>query len=94
MCWLSSVSSTAHVCHGRDVASLFVRGNEWEAGNVVKVNYREPSWPASKSSAPYQVKLDKGALIYAPEDIDEYIQVLSSHSSPQLLLQIQGQIIG
>lgn len=32
------------------------RGNEWEAGNVVKTHYREPSWPASKPSAPYQVE--------------------------------------
>mmetsp|Transcript_46727 Transcript_46727/g.93587 ORF Transcript_46727/g.93587 Transcript_46727/m.93587 type:complete len:243 (-) Transcript_46727:305-1033(-) len=59
-------------------------GNEWEAGNVVKTHYREPSWPASKPSAPYQVKLDKGALIYAPEDIDDYIQVQDESWAKQL----------
>ena len=49
------------------------RGNQYEVGSVVKVGYREDSWPLDKPDAPYQVKLDKGALIYAPEDIDEYI---------------------
>eukprot|EP00286_Rhodomonas_abbreviata_P027602 CAMPEP_0181294590 /NCGR_PEP_ID=MMETSP1101-20121128/3689_1 /TAXON_ID=46948 /ORGANISM="Rhodomonas abbreviata, Strain Caron Lab Isolate" /LENGTH=229 /DNA_ID=CAMNT_0023399273 /DNA_START=198 /DNA_END=883 /DNA_ORIENTATION=- len=49
-------------------------GNEWEAGNVVKLDYREADWPPGQPSAPYQVKLDKGALIYAPEDSDEFIQ--------------------
>ncbi|KAJ1470271.1 hypothetical protein T484DRAFT_1980439 [Baffinella frigidus] len=50
-------------------------GSAYEIGTIVKVGYREPSWPAGKPSAPYQVKLDKGALIYAPEDSDEYIQL-------------------
>jgi len=42
-------------------------------GAVVKVGYREDTWAADKPDAAYQVKLDKGALIYAPEDTEEYI---------------------
>ena len=45
----------------------------YEIGSVIKIGYREDNWPADKPDAPYQVKLDKGALIYAPEDSDEYI---------------------
>ena len=33
----------------------------------VKLDYSEPGWPRGKS-APYQVELDQGPLIYAPVD--------------------------
>jgi hypothetical protein len=36
------------ICHCR-------RGNEYEVGSVVKVGYREESWPADKPDAAYQV---------------------------------------
>mmetsp|Transcript_37000 Transcript_37000/g.57875 ORF Transcript_37000/g.57875 Transcript_37000/m.57875 type:complete len:248 (-) Transcript_37000:104-847(-) len=59
-------------------------GNQWEVGSIVKLNYREDNWSDSKPSAPYQVKLDKGALIYAPEDIDDYIQFQDESWAEQL----------
>jgi hypothetical protein len=47
--------------------------NEWSSGTVVKLWYREGAWPAWKT-APYQVKLDDGHLIFAPQDSDELIR--------------------
>jgi len=41
---------------------------KWEPGTIVAIWYREESWPASQPSAPYQIKLDQGPLIFAPED--------------------------
>ena len=42
-------------------------------GEVVALNYREPDWPPGKT-APYQVKLADGRLIYAPFDDDRLIR--------------------
>ncbi|KAJ1449660.1 hypothetical protein M885DRAFT_534893 [Pelagophyceae sp. CCMP2097] len=52
-------------CVGRD---------EWLAGNVVKLWYREPGFPPG-FFAPYQVHLDDGRLIFAPEDSERCIRV-------------------
>merc|ERR1711924_415416 len=42
-----------------------------EAGTIVKLNYREPDWPDSKPSAPYQICMDLDErLIFAPFDED------------------------
>eukprot|EP00308_Calcidiscus_leptoporus_P024800 CAMPEP_0119397606 /NCGR_PEP_ID=MMETSP1334-20130426/140419_1 /TAXON_ID=127549 /ORGANISM="Calcidiscus leptoporus, Strain RCC1130" /LENGTH=596 /DNA_ID=CAMNT_0007421451 /DNA_START=32 /DNA_END=1822 /DNA_ORIENTATION=- len=40
-------------------------GGGWEKGQIVKLLYKEAGM---KSVAPYQVKLDKGPLIYVPKD--------------------------
>ena len=40
------------------------------SGCVVAYNYAEPDF---EQPAPYQVQLDGGKLIYAPEDTDECI---------------------
>lgn len=58
----------------------FVGTDEWLRGTVVAHNYREPSWPASQLSAPYQILLTDDAppdarnAIWAPADVDEIIQ--------------------
>ena len=39
--------------------------------------YTEPGWPASMY-APYQIQLDDGRLIFAPQDTDELIRVEGS----------------
>tara|TARA_B110001452_G_scaffold2798_1_gene2435 strand:+ start:675 stop:2270 length:1596 start_codon:yes stop_codon:yes gene_type:complete len=41
----------------------------WEPGTVVKLFYRQSSFPAG-TFAPYQIQLDNGKLIYAPIDED------------------------
>lgn len=58
----------------------FVGTAEWLRGTVVAHNYREPSWPVSQLSAPYQILLTDDAppdarnAIWAPADVDEIIQ--------------------
>ena len=39
----------------------------------MQVSYRETSWPARRV-VPYQIHLDDGSLIYAPEDSSALIQ--------------------
>jgi len=46
---------------------------EWAAGEIVKEWYSEPDWPDDEV-VPYQVKLDSGTTIFAPEDIDTCIR--------------------
>jgi len=41
---------------------------KWVSGTIVKTWYRESSWPVDQPSAPYQIKLDDGTLIFAPAD--------------------------
>ena len=41
----------------------------WVHGEVVALNYREDEWPEGRT-APYQIKLDDGSLIFAPYDDD------------------------
>ena len=43
----------------------------WAGGTVTKLNYREPEW---ERAAPYQILLDNGHLIFAPEDTEEVIR--------------------
>jgi len=45
----------------------------WSNGTVVKIWYRETQWPRGRT-APYQIKLDDGALIFAPMDDDRVIR--------------------
>ena len=46
---------------------------KWKRGSIVKLNYREEHWPAEKT-APYQIQLDNGPLIYAPQDSESLIR--------------------
>jgi len=48
-------------------------GDEWANGEVVKLNYRDEFMPPGMV-APYQVKLDNGSLIYAPQDINDVVR--------------------
>ena len=70
-----------------DKVECMIGENNWGTGRVVKLVYREPSWPSSKQSAPYQIKLDrktadregippKYALIYSDWDDDLKIRKL------------------
>ena len=45
----------------------------WGPGTIVVHYYSEPSWPPN-SFAPYQIQLDDGRLIYAPQDNDNVIR--------------------
>ena len=45
----------------------------WESGRVIDTHYAEPSWPAGEV-VPYQVRLDDGRLIYAPNDEETVIK--------------------
>ena len=40
-----------------DVVECMIRENTWATGVIVDTNYREPYWPASQPSAPYQIAL-------------------------------------
>jgi len=51
--------------------------NSWSTGEVVAIMYRDNSMPPGVL-APYQVKLDKGDLIYAPLDDDVIIRAAVS----------------
>ena len=47
----------------------------WARGRVIKHLYEEPCWKEQPGFlAPYQVRLDDGRLIYAPEDHDSLIR--------------------
>ena len=48
-------------------------GNGWQAGEVVALMYRDEYMPPGMT-APYQVQIDGGSLIYAPADTDELIR--------------------
>jgi len=48
-------------------------GEGWSAGKVVQHMYRDEMMPPGVV-APYQVQLDSGALIYAPEDDESLIR--------------------
>lgn len=49
-------------------------GPEWGKGKIVKLMYRDASFPPG-FTAPYQIKLDNDDdLIYAPEDTDTCIR--------------------
>ena len=41
----------------------------WTSGAVVALNYREDKWPEGRT-APYQIELSDGRLIFAPYDDD------------------------
>jgi G3E family GTPase len=54
----------------------------WTPGKIIKLKYREPSWPAEKL-APYQVELHDGRLIFAPIDDDRVIREYNGEELPE-----------
>ena len=51
----------------------FVGGNKWAPGRIIKLHHHEASFEPG-FFAPYQIRLDDGGLIYAPEDRDTCIR--------------------
>ena len=49
---------------------------EWSKGTIVALFYRDEGMPPGMT-APYQVQLDDGRLIYAPADDDQLIRAQS-----------------
>jgi len=47
---------------------------KWALGKVIKLWYREDSWEAERPSAPYQIELDNGVRIFAPEDSERFVR--------------------
>ena len=47
----------------------------WTPGIVVAHNYAKLGWPPGQV-VPYQVQLDDGGLIFAPEDSDECVRAI------------------
>ena len=45
----------------------------WAPGRIKQVIYRESNWPPGVT-APYQIELDDGRLIFAPQDTDQVIR--------------------
>jgi len=54
----------------------------WEKGKITKLLYREDNWPAY-AQAPYQIQLNDGRLIFAPQDTDQVIRADQSLSEAQ-----------
>lgn len=55
----------------------------WLGGRIAQMWYREPSFPAG-FIAPYQVELDDGRLIFAPEDSERCIRAEIGKGVPAL----------
>ena len=49
------------------------RGDTWAPGRVIKLHYHEAGFEPG-FFAPYQIELDDGGLIYAPDDDDNCIR--------------------
>ncbi len=45
----------------------------WASGTVTQLWYREANWPPG-SFAPYQIQLDDGRMIFAPQDVEQVIR--------------------
>ena len=48
--------------------------NDWAAGTVQKLWYRENQWPEG-AYAPYKIRLEDGRDIFAPQDMDQVIRL-------------------
>mmetsp|Transcript_15353 Transcript_15353/g.23012 ORF Transcript_15353/g.23012 Transcript_15353/m.23012 type:complete len:458 (-) Transcript_15353:127-1500(-) len=73
-----------------DKVECMIGPQQWGTGRIVRLLYREPDWPQSKQSAPYQIKLDRKtadrvgippqhALIYSDWDDDIKVRKLPQH---------------
>ena len=49
------------------------RGDTWAPGRVIKLHYHEAGFEPG-FFAPYQIELDDGGLVYAPDDDDMWIR--------------------
>ena len=58
---------------GSRVECCCVGTDHWESGTVIKLWYHEDSF-AQGFYAPYQVELDDGNLIFAPDDSDRCVR--------------------
>ena len=56
----------------------------WVTGKVVKLHYRQFDW--GQRTAPYQVRLPTGQLIYAPRDTDEVIRAGNAGTAWHIVL--------
>ena len=53
-----------------------ISDDTWVPGRVIKLHYHESGFEPGYF-APYQIELDDGKLIYAPDDDDECIRAAS-----------------
>lgn len=47
---------------------------EWSKGKIIQLWYREANWPEG-AYAPYQIKLQDGREIFAPQDMDQVVRL-------------------
>jgi len=47
---------------------------DWEKGVIARLHYREPG---VRGDQPYQIRLDNGNYIFAPEDNDAFIRAIA-----------------
>ena len=52
----------------------------YQAGTIIRLNFKR--YAASTSTVPYQVSLDNGDCIYAPQDLDLYIRKSTTKAPP------------
>jgi len=50
---------------------------DWAEGTITKLQYMEPEW---ERPAPYQILLDDGRYIFAPEDTEAVIKAAKQHN--------------
>ena len=71
--WCSSRSQLRFKV-GQLVSCRTLPRGDWAHGKVIRLWYQEPSWVENRDWVPYQVQLDGGELIYAPQDTDDFIK--------------------
>jgi len=49
----------------------------WVSGRIIALNYREDDWEPGVH-APYQIRCEDGALIFAPADVPQLVRKNSS----------------
>ena len=63
----------------------------WATGTTTQLWYHEASWPP-ESYAPYQIQLDDGRKIFAPQDVDQVIRSALPDGWTEHRDQITGKI--
>jgi len=69
---------------------VFANIGKWAPGTIVKLHYRGPHWGKEKKPAPYQIKLDQGHLIFAPQDNDRFVKPLKPKTPVTVLTGFLG----